>query len=139
MTIFIATFRIWILNRSKAVQIKRVNEENRDLKKYFSLSSILFYLLFTLVFFILGITIAEISGAAEGQGLAGSAIVLGYGTMVGLFAFIAAVLSVRFISKKRIIQLNKIFGILFLILALYFVYQYKSGSRPPERAILLIP
>lgn len=79
------------------------------MSKFIKPSSILFYLLSFVVFVIIGATYAALSGAADGQGLAGGAIVLGYGIMSGLIAIVVAIILVYSVSHKAIVIGNRIF------------------------------
>ncbi len=93
------------------------------MNKLFKPVSLLMYLLVVLVFFIAGMTIAGISGVAEGAGLAGGAIVLFYGLIAAILAFILALFVAHKTQIETIIKINKIFGILFFLAACLFVYR----------------
>jgi hypothetical protein len=94
------------------------------MNKFIKPASILFYLLSFLVFVILGASFAGITGAADDQGLAAGAIVLGYGIISGFVAIIASIVLVSRISHKFIIIANRILFLLFLVLiAMLFVRQ----------------
>lgn len=96
------------------------------MKAYFKLSSILFYFLSALLFFLLGTVLAGIAGAGKGQGLAGGAIVLGYGVMAGCFALIAAVIMVGFVKESRVKLFNKILAAIFVLLIILIIYRYQT-------------
>lgn len=86
-----------------------------------------------IIFFISGVYVAGITGAAEGQGLAGAAIVLGYGVITATIAFILSVILVQYVEKKTIIQANKILGVIFLIFAgitAYRIITTESSGDP---------
>ncbi|MCB0306679.1 MAG: hypothetical protein KDI38_23150, partial [Calditrichaeota bacterium] len=95
------------------------------MKVYFKPSSILFYLLSALLFFLLGTVLAGIAGAGKGQGLAGGAIVLGYGVMAGCFALIAAIVTVGFVKESRVRSFNKILAAIFALLIIFIIYRFQ--------------
>ena len=98
---------------------------------------ILFYVLFFLVGFFLGIQIANIVEAGKGQMLAGGAIVLGYG-VVGAFLGLAVsiFLSVVFKSKQaKVILLNKILAIALIIFIAFFWIKYQNRLTQKEDKI----
>ena len=83
-------------------------------------SSILLYFLSAFVFFFIGTTVGVITGAAEGQGLAGAAIILFYGFVASILAIVAALFLAYNAETERIIRLNKLLGIglaIFVIVA----------------------
>ncbi len=81
------------------------------MKRFFLPSSLLLYLLSTIVFFLAGTFTAKIAGAGEGQGLAAAAIVLGYGVIAGIFALFAAIIFVGLFKRQNIILANKILAL----------------------------
>lgn len=94
------------------------------MNKFIKPASILFYLLSFLVFVILGASFAGITGAADDQGLAAGAIVLGYGIISGFVAIVASIVLVSRVSHKFVIIANRILFLLFLVLiAMLFVRQ----------------
>jgi hypothetical protein len=80
-------------------------------------ASFLFYLLALLDFFLLGLFLAGITGAGEGQGLAGGAIVLFYGLIGGGLALVIAIYLAIITNLDFIKMANKILGGLFIVLA----------------------
>ncbi len=78
-------------------------------------ASLLFFLLFVINSFLLGMFYAGATDAGLNQGLAGGAIVLSYGINFGLVALILSFFVILKVSLKKIILLNKI---LTLILAM---------------------
>jgi len=100
------------------------------MKKLFRPASLLFYFLVFLCFFVFGTTFAVLIDAAKGQGLAGSAIVLGYGVMFGFFAILASFFLVYYLPVKSIIRLNKIFSALLLLLILIITIRYFTRKQP---------
>jgi uncharacterized protein YacL len=94
------------------------------MKKIFSPAALLFYLLSTLVFFILGMSFAGITGAAENQGLAGGAIVVFYGIITAILAFVVS-LFVAYRAKLQFVVLsNKVLSILLLCLLIFFTIKF---------------
>ncbi|MCF8365516.1 MAG: hypothetical protein K9H16_07035 [Bacteroidales bacterium] len=85
------------------------------MKKFFKPASLLFYMLAVLVFLLAGMTYAGISGAADGQGLAGGAILIFYGIVFALGALIASLFVVFYFSKTVIVTANRILLIILLI------------------------
>ncbi len=106
------------------------------MSKFIKPSSILFYLFSFLVFVILGAMFAAFSGAADGQGLAGGAIVLGYGLMAGFFAIVVSIVLVYSVSHKVIIIVNRILFLLLLaLIAMLFVRQKMRKNKTDDENI----
>ncbi|MCB9266353.1 MAG: hypothetical protein H6558_15095, partial [Lewinellaceae bacterium] len=78
------------------------------MKQLLKPASLLLYLLALLVFFIAGLFYAGLTGAGEGQGLAASAIVLGYGVVFGLFALVAALFFAGYTTQKNVVAANRL-------------------------------
>ena len=106
------------------------------MKRMFKPYSILFYFFVVIVFFIAGVYFAGITGAAEGQGLAGAAIVLGYGVITAFVALILSLILVYYVEREIIVKANKVLGVIFLIFAAITAYRIitmervESGSGP---------
>lgn len=83
--------------------------------KLFKLASILMYMLTLLLFFIVGMTIAGVTGVAKNQGLAGGAIVFFYGIITAIIAFIVALFVAFKTTPETILKINKILGVLLLL------------------------
>lgn len=96
-------------------------------QKFFKLSSIGFYLLMIVLFFLVGLYVAKLSGAGKNQMLAGGAIVMMWGLLFAFGAFITSFFVVRLVSLKTVIQLNWI--LLILILSLYGYGYYRLSIR----------
>ncbi len=96
------------------------------MKRYFKLSNLLFYLLVTLLFFFLGMVFAGITGAGKGQGLAGGAIVFGYGVISAVLAFIASIFMAQSLGLLLVIRLNKIFLIIVAVMLALLTYRYQT-------------
>ena len=81
-------------------------------------ASFLLYFLSLITFFLVGMFFARIFDVAKGQGLAGGAIVLGYGLFFAFVALIIALYIVYYRSHKTIILANRIlFGLLVVFMA----------------------
>ncbi|MBD3630594.1 hypothetical protein [Cyclobacterium sp.] len=97
------------------------------MKKLFKPASLLFSLLSLVVFFLIGMLYAGWIDAGKGQGLAGGAIVLGWGLIFALIAFIASFFLTYRLIHKKIIVLN---WVLFaLLLATYGITHYRYVQR----------
>lgn len=102
---------------------------------YFKPSNLLFYVLLTIIFFFVGMFLAAITGAAKGQGLAGGAIILGYGVMSAGIAFIASIVLVKLIPHIWIIRINKVFLILAVILIALLIIRHQLQQKDKQHAI----
>lgn len=92
-------------------------------------AALLFYLLIILVFFAIGILYAGLTGAAEGQGLAGGAIVFFYGIISAFLAFIFSLFVVYKVEYRTIVIANRVLGILFFAFAVYSAYRIYTRER----------
>ncbi len=101
------------------------------MNKYFKPASILFYIFMLLVFFFIGVYTGKLFGVADNQGLAGGAIVLGWGVLFGGIAFLASFFIVRVIRTKNIVLLNILLFVLLLlsILLTYLNYQARQALK----------
>lgn len=102
----------------------------RIMKKYFLLSSILLYILNFLLFFLIGIIYVKITGAAEGQGLAGGAIVLFNGLLFGFLGIVIGIIVVYRFSRAQIARLNKVLAA--LVVLSYGVVIYSARLQASE-------
>jgi len=101
------------------------------MKKLLKPASIAFYFLFAIVFFFFGMYLAKVTGAAKDQGLAGGAIVFGWGVLFGGIAFIASFFIVRYAVHKWIVRLN---WLLLMIVAIsYGLIHYNYLEREKEK------
>jgi uncharacterized protein YacL len=91
--------------------------------------SLIFYLLSILVAFFIGSAFAGFSGAADGQGLAGGAIVFMYGIMFAFSGLIIALFVVYYLQHKTIVVANRVLIILVVIIAGIFIYRFSFGER----------
>ncbi len=104
------------------------------MKKFFQPSSLLLYLLSILVSFLGGASIASVLGMAKNQGLAGAAIVVGYGFIASFIALIAAIMIVHLFKKELVILLVKILAVILAILILYLKFRPRK-----EKAVVSPP
>lgn len=93
------------------------------MKKLFEPVSLLFYFFMIVVFFFAGVYYAGITGAGEGQGLAGGAIVIGYGFISAFIALLISIMLASYLAREQIVQINKILGIIFLIFIAITAYR----------------
>lgn len=101
-------------------------------KQLFRLSALIFDLLATLNFFVLGLFFAKWIEAGKNQGLAGGAIVMGYGV---LFAAIGLVLALAIgyrLNKKVLRYLNLAFALVFLSFIAFFSLQMPNKPTTIE-------
>lgn len=82
------------------------------------------------VFFFAGVYYAGITGAAEGQGLAGGAIILSYGVITAFVALLVSVVITHYVSHEIIIHANQILGIIFMIFIAITAYRLLTSERP---------
>ena len=101
------------------------------MKKLLKPASIAFYFLFAIVFLFLGMYLAKVTGAAKGQGLAGGAIVLGWGVLFGGLAFIASFFIARYVVHKWIVRLNWL--LLIIVATTYGITHYNYLERQKEK------
>ncbi|MEB2777203.1 hypothetical protein SYJ56_17945 [Algoriphagus sp. D3-2-R+10] len=104
------------------------------MNKYIKPSSLAFYLLLFMVFFIIGAAAAGLSGVAKNQGLAGGAIVLGYGLITALGGIVLAILVISKASIDKIKKANWIILLILLLLLAFLSFRYKSKTEVPEEA-----
>jgi hypothetical protein len=95
--------------------------------------SFLLYFLAILTFFFVGLTYAGIIEAGKNQGLAGGAIVLGYGVMGAFFGFLMALFLANKTNRKIIFRLNIILAI--LCVGFYSYYHLKYLERQKAKAL----
>ena len=93
------------------------------MKKLLTPTALLFYLLVLLVFFFAGTYFSAIAGLAIGQGLAGPAIVLGYGVIAAALALLASFFLVAYLRNEMVVRLNKGLGIILFIFIIITGYR----------------
>lgn len=101
------------------------------MKKILKPASLLFNLLMVIVFLFVGIYIAGLVGAGEGQMLAGGAIVLMWGLMFAGVAFIASFFITAKTPHKTVVRLNWL--LLVVLLVLYGITHYRYVQRQKEK------
>ena len=109
------------------------------MKKLVKAYSLLFYLLVIILSFILGVIYASKAGLADNQGLAGGAIVLGYGVITAFIAFLVSLIVAYRLPGKSIVKINKLLGIVFLVVACYLSWRFYTRSEEqegPERQLI---
>ncbi|WP_178987006.1 hypothetical protein [Winogradskyella schleiferi] len=89
--------------------------------------SFLLYFLSIIAFFFIGLTYAGIVEAGKNQGLAGGAIVVGYGVMATAIGLIIALVVANKATRKTIFNLNIILAL--CIVAFYAYYHIKYLER----------
>lgn len=99
------------------------------MKKGLKPASIVFYILMFDVFFFIGIYTAGFVGAGKNQMLAGGAIIVGWGVLFAVIAFIASLFIVHYLQHKNIVRLNWILLIMLLILFSIMHYQYIKKQK----------
>lgn len=85
------------------------------MKKIFKPACLLFNILSLLVFFLLGLFYAGLTGAGKNQGLAGGAIVLGWGVLFAGIAFLSSFFITYKLQHKKIVIANWVLLVLLLI------------------------
>lgn len=86
------------------------------MNKLFTFSSVIMYLLTIPVFALIGMTIAGITGAGKGQGLAAGAIVLSYAFYTSMTAFVIALIFCYHSDPLKIKKANRVLVIVLVIL-----------------------
>jgi hypothetical protein len=109
------------------------------MKPYIRPSSLLFYLLCIVLFFIIGAAFTGITGAAKNQGLAGGAIVLMYGLISAFITLLAAIYLVSISNPNRIVFFNKILGVIAIASIAILQYRFKERQKLKEEAIVSSP
>ena len=91
------------------------------------LRNIVFYLLFFILGFFLGVQFANIIEAGKGQMLAGGAIVLGHGVVGAIIGLVFSIfISIMYKSKPKVIVLaNKILAVAVFGFIIFFWVKYK--------------
>lgn len=99
------------------------------MKKMINRASLLLYFQTILVFFFVGITYAGLTSAAKGQGLAGGAIILGYGVLFACVAFIASILVAYYVRDRIVVIINRIMAIMLIIAIGILTYRFMNRER----------
>ena len=109
------------------------------MKKIFKPASFLLYILSLIIFFVIGASIAGVTGAAEGQGLAGGAIVFFYGIIGSFLGLVLAIFICYKSTLKTVININKIFGLLFIVLVILGTYRFLEMQKAREEQKQEVP
>ena len=104
------------------------------MKKFVKPASLLLYSLSIVVFFLTGMFYAGITNAAEGQGLAGGAIVVGYGFLFSLIALVVAFFVAYYATHQTVVITNRILLLLFVILVAYIFFRYQEKQNEHDRS-----
>ncbi|WP_373514425.1 hypothetical protein [Persicitalea sp.] len=104
------------------------------MKKLIKPASLLLYLLAVLVFFILVLTYGGLSGAGKGQGLAGGAIVFGYGLVAAFLALIVYFFVAFYASHIAVVKTNRILTAVLTVGILYTIYQSSFRQGEVQRS-----
>lgn len=99
------------------------------MKKLLRPAALLFYLLVIPSCFMPGLGYVFISGSAEGQGLAGGAIVFMTGLFSALIGFVLAIFLAQKMEVPRLIRVNKVLGVIVLICAGMIAYRIWDKSN----------
>jgi hypothetical protein len=102
------------------------------MKKLLKPACIGFYILMLLFFFVVGLYFAAAIDAGKGQGLAGGAIVLGYGVLFAGIAFVGSFFIAYFLDLKIIKIINWVLLILLLASWSYTYYQFQQRDKIQE-------
>ncbi|GHC64573.1 hypothetical protein [Ulvibacter litoralis] len=101
------------------------------MKEFFKPFKIIFYFLMLLSFFIIGLHFASAIEAGKNQGLAGGAIVLGWGVLFGSIAFISSFFIATVLKPTLLKKINWILLIIILIASSlkYNEYQLRNMKQ----------
>lgn len=102
------------------------------MKTLFKPARILFYILMLLTFCMLGFYYASFVDAGKGQGLAGGAIVLGYGLLFGSVAFVASFFIAHCLEISKIKIINWILLVLLGVSWAFKYYELKTRNAQQE-------
>jgi len=98
-------------------------------KKKFTIPNVLFVILVILASFLIGVLVVGVTGAAKNQGLAGGAIVLGYGIIGAGIGLIFSIILTSKLEKKIIVRAN---WILVVALVGAFFYLQQNYTKRQE-------
>jgi len=98
------------------------------MKKLIKPASLILYILAFIFFFFAGMLYVSWSGAAEGQGLAGGAIVFMNGLLFGFLALVASLFLAYYADRKIIIRANQILLVMSLLLGLFLMMKHRDRA-----------
>jgi len=103
------------------------------MKRIIRPARIAFYFLMLLTFFVLGLYYAGFIDAGKGQGLAGGAIVVGWGILFGGIAFVASFFIAYYLEISKVKILNWILLVILLCTWGYKHYQFRQRDAEQEK------
>jgi Ca2+/Na+ antiporter len=83
--------------------------------------------------FFTGVSFALVTGAAENQGLAAAAIVLGYGALAAVFGIGLAIFASGKMNRRVIVRSNYALLLCILCFYVYFRYQYNQRQKAKDQ------
>lgn len=95
--------------------------------------SFLLYFLAIICCFLLGMSYAGIVDAGKGQGLAGGAIVLGYGVIGAGLGLLVSLMVANRASRKNIFHINIMLALIIAGLWAFFYLQYLEKQKVIEQ------
>lgn len=108
------------------------------MKKLFKPASLLFNVLTLLVFFLIGLMLAGLTGAGKNQGLAGGAIIIGWGFLFAGIAFISSFFITYKVQHNKVVMANWVLFVLLLasygIIHYRFIQKQKSNKEKEQPA-----
>lgn len=99
------------------------------MKKLLKPACIVFYLLTLFTFFLIGLFFAKFIGAGKSQGLAGGAVVMGWGTIFGGSALVLSIIIAYYVQLKTLVKLNFVLFAILLALMGYIFFMIKEGGE----------
>ena len=98
----------------------------------FKLINLLFYILTFLSFSLIGMITSKFLGMADGQGLAGGAIILGHGIITRIIAFIISIFISTKFHSRTIKRINKIYLFILSIFILVGLFRILTIEEKGE-------
>lgn len=95
--------------------------------------SFLLYFLSIIAFFFIGVTYAVIVDAGKNQGLAGGAIVVGYGIISTVIGLVIALVIAHNTNRKTIFNLNIILALCSIGFYAYYHVKYLERQKTKEQ------
>jgi len=93
------------------------------------LRGFVFCLLVFVVFWVVGMIVSGLIGAGDNQGLAGGAIIVGYGFIAGCAGVILALVLLNTLKRDIIVKLNIGFSVVLVILAGILTYRFLNQKN----------
>ena len=100
------------------------------MKQLLNAPSIFLYFLAIIAFFFVGVSYAGWVEAGKNQGLAGGAIVIGYGVVAAFIALISALFIAYYIKRPVIVKINVVLAISILAFWGYYTWNYYTNVKP---------